>query len=216
MGKITGLEDIGKVPPKVEKLYGAVRQLIQEGADVANVKVSSLTQLAGIGKGTAYEYFDTKEEIVACAVVYHVAVMMDWLRLRFHEKSSFEESLDFVLDELEMRNCRMQAFSWFVHMLTDNTEISRLIREKMHSEEFARYEPVNFFRSELEERRNKGELRSDQPLDYQVYVLFSHLVVYMMAVYTKKNSQLDMGTLRPFVRKGILRELCEKEEEKDK
>ena len=99
MGKITGLEDIGKVPPKVEKLYGAVRQLIQEGADVTNIKVSSLTELAGIGKGTAYEYFDTKEEIVACAVVYHVAVMMDWLRLRFHEKGSFAESLDFMLDE---------------------------------------------------------------------------------------------------------------------
>ncbi len=212
MGKITGLEDIGKVPPKVEKLYGAVRQLIQEGVDVTNIKVSSLTELAGIGKGTAYEYFDTKEEIVACAVVYHVAVMMDWLRLRFHEKGSFAESLDFMLDEIDMRNCRMQGFFWFVHMLTDNTEISHLVRQKIHAEEFARYEPVAFFRSELEERRQKGELRHDQPLDYQVYVLFSHLVAYMMAVYTEKNLQLDMGTLRPLVCRGILKELCEKDD----
>ncbi len=211
MGKITGLEDIRKVPPKVEKLYGAVRQLIQEGVDVTNVKVSSLTELAGIGKGTAYEYFDTKEEIVACAVVYHVAVMMEWLKERFRERNSFAESLDFMLQEIDMRNCRMQAFFWFVHMLTDNTEISRLIRQKMHSEEFAYYEPLDFFRRELEERRADGELQHDQPLDYQVYVLFSHLVTYMMAVYTEKSLHMGLEELRPLVYQGILRELCKKD-----
>ncbi len=65
MGKVTGLEDIHHVPPKVNQMYEAVMQLLEEGADVADIRVSTITERAGIGKGTAYEYFDTKEEIVA-------------------------------------------------------------------------------------------------------------------------------------------------------
>lgn len=199
------------MPPKVEKLYNAVRQLIEEGTDVVNIKVSSITELAGIGKGTAYEYFDSKEDLVACAVVYHVAVMMDWLGRKFHDGSTFPELLDFMLDEMDTRNCKIQAFFWFVHILTDNTEISRLIRQKMESEEFKSYAPLTFLRTELAQRQQKGEVRDDQPVDYQVYVLISHLATYMMAAHTKRNFRLDVKELRPLIYKGVLKELCEKD-----
>lgn len=33
MGKITGLESANQVPPKVRRMYAAVIQLIEEGAD---------------------------------------------------------------------------------------------------------------------------------------------------------------------------------------
>ena len=57
MGKMTGLEEIRDVPPKVLGMYRAVVELIEEGADIAGLRVSTITDRAGIGKGTAYEYF---------------------------------------------------------------------------------------------------------------------------------------------------------------
>ncbi len=64
MSKITGMEPVQEIPPKVLLMYDAVQQLIGEGCSVSQIRVSSITERAGIGKGTAYEYFDSKEEIL--------------------------------------------------------------------------------------------------------------------------------------------------------
>ena len=61
-----------KVPvsDKVERLYEAVRTLLEEGKSVNTLTVSEITERAGIGKGTAYEYFKSKEEMIAKAILY--------------------------------------------------------------------------------------------------------------------------------------------------
>ena len=37
MGRITGLEEIGHVPPKVRQMYGAVIELLEEGMDMEDM-----------------------------------------------------------------------------------------------------------------------------------------------------------------------------------
>ena len=46
---------------KVLALYQAVIEFINEGCDINTLKVADITGRAGIGKGTAYEYFSSKE-----------------------------------------------------------------------------------------------------------------------------------------------------------
>ncbi len=153
MGKITGLENAHQVPPKVRRMYAAVIQLIEEGADVPGIRVSTITDRAGIGKGTAYEYFDSKEEIVACAVVYQIQRVFDWLENVLTDKKSFGEQLDFLLDRMSVQDGRKHAFLRFVNLLTDNSEFSRLVREKMAAEEFSQYLPVHVFGRILQQGR---------------------------------------------------------------
>lgn len=59
-------------PEKVLAMYRAVVDLINEGSDIKALKVSDITGRAGIGKGTAYEYFSSKEEIISSSVLYYV------------------------------------------------------------------------------------------------------------------------------------------------
>lgn len=73
MRKITGFEPKEQIPAKVLQLYQGVMELILQGVDVRTLKVSDITQKAGIGKGTAYDYFDTREEIIVSAIL-HVMV----------------------------------------------------------------------------------------------------------------------------------------------
>ena len=47
-------------PPKVKAMYEAVLELFASGREFGTLKVSEITAKAGIGKGTAYEYFSTK------------------------------------------------------------------------------------------------------------------------------------------------------------
>ena len=56
-----------KLSEKELALFQAVIDLIEEDADIHSIKVSDITNRAGIGKGTAYEYFSSKEEMVAKA-----------------------------------------------------------------------------------------------------------------------------------------------------
>ena len=207
MGKITGLENAHQVPPKVRQMYAAVIQLIEEGADATGIRVSTITDRAGIGKGTAYEYFDSKEEIVACAVVYQLQRVFDWLENTLAEKKSFGEQLNFLLDIMSVRDGRKYAFLRFVHLLTDNSGFSRMLREKMAAEEFSQYLPVNVFGRILQQGVERGELRADVPLEYLIYNIFSHLVTYMMVVTTEDCFRVDPHMMRPFVYTGIMNEI---------
>ena len=69
---MNGRYENGALPEKVRLLYEAVLAMVTDGWDINRMKVSDITAQAGIGKGTAYEYFSSKEEIIANAVLYDV------------------------------------------------------------------------------------------------------------------------------------------------
>ena len=85
-------------PPKVIAMNEAVIELLEQGRDVNTLRVSEITQKAGIGKGTAYEYFSSKEEIIATALEYDLAKqvahlvlekLMIWMSDSFKRNSGF-------------------------------------------------------------------------------------------------------------------------------
>lgn len=207
MSKITGLEDIHQVPAKVRQMYMAVLQLFEQGAEVSSIRVSTITEMAGIGKGTAYEYFDTKDEMVACALVYQMQCIFDWLGNKLEEKGSFREQLDFILDEIEVQEERRECFLRLVHTMTDHSEFSRMIRDKIAREEFGPYLPTNVFGRMLSRGVERGELRGDLPMDYLIYCVFSHLVSYLLAVTTQEYFEVNPERLRPLIYRGILNEI---------
>lgn len=51
-------------------LYDAVLRLIDERRNINGIKVSDIAEKANIGKGTIYEYFDSKEQLIAQAIAY--------------------------------------------------------------------------------------------------------------------------------------------------
>ncbi len=212
MGKITGREELEKVPPKVRQMYRAVVELIGEGEEIAELRVSTITGRAGIGKGTAYEYFDSKEEIVACAITYAIESSFRWLETELLEKEDFCGQLEYLLDEIERKDDRKVCFLRFLHLLTDTSDFSDLIRQKLCMESISegtsrRYTPMTVFGKVLERARERGELRGNLPMDYMTYSLFSHLMLYMMAVTAKQGGGTEGAAIRPYVRQAILKDL---------
>ena len=67
---MTKIEEMQEFPEKVIKMFDAVCEMLSENADINNMKVADITNRAGIGKGTAYEYFASKEEIITKALLY--------------------------------------------------------------------------------------------------------------------------------------------------
>ena len=207
MAKITGNEALDQIPAKVLQMYRAVVRLITEGAEPAKLRVSTITEEAEIGKGTAYEYFDSKEEIVVCAVVHQMQTMIAALEKELLRRSSFREQLEFLLDEISIQEEQNNCFFRLVHLMTDNSEFSRQIRQRLESDAFRQYSPVQMFRKVLGEAVERGELRSDLPMDYMVYTLGARILAYMVAV-SVGGIEISLSQMRELVYQGILDELC--------
>ena len=207
MGKMTGLEETGNVPPKVLAMYDAVIAMLAEGVDAVNIRVSTITERAGIGKGTAYEYFDTKDKIVACAIAYHLRRIFAWLGGLLESRKNFGEQVNFLLDVVEEKEHCKEGFLRFVQMMVSNSELNRMVREKVGREEFAPYLPANVFGKVLRQGVERGELRGDLPVEYMIHCVFSHVLSYMMEIANRDCFRLDAGAMRPFVYQGIMGEL---------
>ena len=55
---------------KKEAVYEAVINLVRTGKSYHNMKVADIAVEAGIGKGTIYEYFDSRDTLIAETVMY--------------------------------------------------------------------------------------------------------------------------------------------------
>ena len=83
---------------KVLAMYQAVIEFINEGCDINTLKVADITGRAGIGKGTAYEYFSSKEEIISSAILYYVKVCFEKLQVISTDNRTFQQKINEVMD----------------------------------------------------------------------------------------------------------------------
>lgn len=211
MAKISGLEVLSQIPPKVLLMYQAVFQLIGEGMDPGKLHVSEITEKAGIGKGTAYEYFDSRDEIVVYAVVYQVQTVLDELEKGLLERESFQEQLRYMLDEISVQNERKNRFLKLVHLLTNSSEFSKQVRSVLCSKPFAHYRPDRLLHKVMLAAVERGELRRDLPLDYMVYSMGGRVLAYMVAV-AAEGLDIELSEMKELVYRGVVDELCEKGE----
>lgn len=56
--------------PKEIALFEATLRLLGSGKDLHELKISQIAAEAGIGKGTVYEYFDSKETLIGRTLLY--------------------------------------------------------------------------------------------------------------------------------------------------
>lgn len=206
MGKITGLERREELPEKVLLMYDAVIGLITDGEDMNDIKVSMITEKAGIGKGTAYDYFDSKEEIIACAIAYIVKKITEEIHEGLKKLEKFSERMSYLLDKTEEKLGEQMCFMRFVHMMTDTSALSMLLREKIEQESLEKYLPLNTLSEVLAEAVDKGEVREDLPMDYMVFSICSRLVTYMGCISTQDSTGADPVRMRKYVFQGMLEE----------
>lgn len=115
---------------KVLAMYQAVIDMINEGWDVNAIKVSDITARAGIGKGTAYEYFSSKEEIITMALGHDVFKKQLEIGKIVDGDGSFAEKVKRIFDYVGEQFGKRQTFCTLVRIGTGSYEISEGIRKE--------------------------------------------------------------------------------------
>lgn len=207
MGKMTGLEPLQEIPPKVLLMYEAVQQLIGEGMSVNEIRVSSITERAGIGKGTAYEYFDSKEEILVGAFIYYLGGLAEQMNRTLSKLGGLREQINYIFDDLDQESRKKYCFVHFVHEATDNSRFGQVLKEKMREHSLKGNLVEYLFGDLIRQGIVRGEINSDIPMDYLVYTVFCKVLTYMMCICTEDCFMTDVPVLRSLIIEGILRDM---------
>lgn len=183
--------------PKVKALYEAVLELIEENVDVRDVKVSDITGRAGIGKGTAYEYFNNKEEIISSQLMETLNKMED-----------FSEMIRYLLismdKEIPKRDCMIQ----FIQLVTDNGPISKLLQKEIKERTSDICMPQDLVGQIVQAGIRQGNINAQMPFLYMKMVVMSKILVYAIYITCEEAADIcDREQMHRLLCEGLLKEL---------
>ncbi len=86
-----------KYKEKELTIMRALLDLISGGASIAEIKASDIADAAGIGKGTLYNYFTSKEDIFAKTIMYSIKTQLFTIFEQMRQAEGFQEKCYTVL-----------------------------------------------------------------------------------------------------------------------
>lgn len=113
-----------KMNQKVSLLFQAVLELIEEGMDIHTMKVIDITNRAGIGKGTAYEYFKSKEELVAEAIFWDMEQRLLVLKERLDGCQGFQSQIFEIFQWMDENLQKKRSKTLFFKIVSQSYEIA--------------------------------------------------------------------------------------------
>ena len=103
----------------------AFNKLVQDGNSLNNIRVVDIAKEAKIGKGTVYEYFSSKEEVIAKSIVYKMQIEFINIVIKTNNGKDFKEKCYIGFEEL----IRLMAQKGsFVQLLLSNKEIHEILK----------------------------------------------------------------------------------------
>lgn len=80
-----------KYTEKEIAIFNGLIDLIKNGYNPYTIKVSDIAKSADVGKGTIYDYFDSKEEAISKAILYYMEKEVQASYLRIVSKKTFKD-----------------------------------------------------------------------------------------------------------------------------
>lgn len=197
--------------PKEKAIYQAVLALFEEGADINNITVAEITGRAGIGKGTAYEYFSGKEEMIAKAFFYNGEMFCRQLYDGVCGERTLSDKVNYVLLAMERQMTKTNCVFRLMHMMADNSPVSGWIRRLLQEKKELGVVPAeDVIRKVLEDELGGRAVPSEEKMKYLMLSIYSKIFCYGMLLNDDKYQQEEQrAAVRGLVNRGICREVEE-------
>ena len=196
--------------PKEIAIYRAVIELFGEGADLNRLTVSEITGKAGIGKGTAYEYFSDKEEMIARALIYNIALYCEWIYQGLVKEKNLHDRVEYLLKQMEEQLTRTNCLIRLVHLMSDHSPLGKKIEELKDRRETDEMMPMDMLKQFIRNEFKGKKECSEEMTEYLVMSVFSKIICYGMLLnegeYREERARQKM---RELTCNGICREIEE-------
>lgn len=190
---------------KVLALYHAVWKLLAEGKDPEKMKVADITERAGIGKGTAYEYFRSKEEIVTKAVQYNCLMQFQILKNRVMKEESYRNALKVCFDWISENHDQFQLVLQFMKNSGHLVKNTGNLCDENHSVRAALQELVNY----IVYLGRKENLIREEISDYlaSAQILSQLLGFFACQEFSDRREEAHMAMTKAFLCDNIIKSL---------
>ncbi len=95
---------------KETAIFAGIISLIRQGINPYSIKVSDIALEANVGKGTIYDYFSSKEEVISKAILSYIGSQLQSAYEKVAKKSSFREKFYELLDILVAQASENQLY----------------------------------------------------------------------------------------------------------
>ena len=156
-----------------------------------NITVAQVAKIAGIGKGTIYEYFENKEDIIFEIINIHIEKYNKDLVESLEKANSTEEKLELffklVLEDDEENLKHFNGYKEFLSIVLSE-ENPRMKEFNCNKNEFFRAKLLKIF----EDGVQKGELKNES------LALVDGILTYQKGLALRKMSQNNFDTKQNF------------------
>ena len=200
--------ELTKLSPKVEAIYQAVIALFTNGADLSTLTVSEITAQAGIGKGTAYEYFANKEEMIAKALFYEAQKVCVRLHDIVKAAPSFDEKIKILFDYMDEQLSETTCVYRIFHIMMDCSVISMKLKETAQTYRDKEHCIDNLVRQMVFVGNQDLEQLEEEQKEYLLYDICSKMISYAMYKnISKQNKVLSAECMKRMLCEELHREV---------
>ena len=153
-------------------IFKAFKDILYSDSDITKITVSEIAKKAGIGKGTVYEYFESKEEIIAKSLVYNFYEEVNIFSSKIDENLTFKENCYILFDFLTNR---VIAISPYFQLLSSNLKIKELCNYLKNDSILDNLKnDLDYVTSKIISiGRTEGIIKKNDNKDYQKFVIRS-------------------------------------------
>ena len=130
------LEQFIRPPKKARLMFEAVIGYVHEKIDPGSLTVQDITARAGVGKGTAYEYFSSKEELIALALFFDYGLRILELQELLEKKKNFEEKMLGLLDWLHDNKSYHMTFVKMIQISAGDEGVCQMLQTRIPQDVF--------------------------------------------------------------------------------
>ncbi len=179
------------------------RELLLEYG-INSLTISRIAQTAGVGKGTIYEYFENKEDIVFEIITTFIAEHEEKLLSLVDEPSTTKEKLFhffYLLFEDELSRKQLKVYKEFLAISLTNEPEEMLVFSEECRERF-----TMILDQIIESGRRSGEIKKSMPISTSSLALFATGLVVdsrLSSCDIKKEIQLFLDMILPSNEKEV-------------
>ncbi|GFI48422.1 HTH-type transcriptional regulator BetI [Lachnospiraceae bacterium] len=194
--------------PKVKAIFQAVIRLIKEGADLNNLTVAEIAAKAGIGKGTVYEYFQNKEDVIAQALFHQLKTDCREMYQELCQEKDLYTKMNLVLLGMEKNLEEINCFVRSIHIMMDNSVISGKMRKMAEEKKEGEILIVDMIRCIIDNETGSMEGLPAEKSAYLMMSVFSKLICFVLYQFDQRaGKMLDSVAMREMICRDVCRDI---------
>ncbi|MFA7533081.1 MAG: TetR/AcrR family transcriptional regulator [Tissierellaceae bacterium] len=164
-----------KYSEKEISIFNGLINLMKEGINPYAIKVSDIAKAADIGKGTIYDYFDSKEEVISKAIVYSIGEEIRLITEKVRDKDKFKDRYYAILEIIgESHKKKLSTLG----MLLSSGGIDKFY-ESLKDKECAISDFIDLINGEIVQLLNLGiqekKIESKEIMEYKIMAVIGSM-----------------------------------------